>query len=403
MWKRGAEFRSSSAVTVLLIGTVIILYVLFLPPAEREALLSGTPQTPYYGSGGSGGYGGVGVSGGVMLMDKYVGTLLALGSDSTSHAIPTTTVFTVDNTEEIKFIDSMRVKRGAFSQEDATLAFRADLGVTKNYLLTFNVDPGAKGPLSIDLNGYPIFEREIGTRSPDPIPLPLEYLRPENVLTFTVSGTGWAFWEANGYTLRNILVSADVRRYEASSAEQHFTVTPDEYLSMDKGTLEFVPQCDPRQAGRLTVSLNGQSLYTGFIDCGVLIRQDVAKELLSPGDNRVGFTSNEGSYTVDRIKFVTQRKQQEYPVFYFNLPPDMFQQANAFAGQVVMTLRFTEGNTLKQGSVIVNGYQDSFSTQSYYYQATLDPNVLIPNANSVQIVPQGSNLNVAELRVELLG
>jgi hypothetical protein len=148
--------------------------------------------------------------------------------------------------------------------------------------------------------------------------------------------------------------------------------------------------------------VNGQLLYAGVVDCGAPFTQDVAKELLNAGDNKVSFTSSTGTYTIDRIRFTSQLAQQEYPTFYFNLPPDMFAQANVFAGRVVLTLRFTDGNTRKQGSIVVNGFQDSFSTTSYYYQATLDPNVLIPNANSIQLLPGGGTLNIAELRVELL-
>lgn len=397
--RRGAEFRASTPLVILLVGVVIILYILFLPPAQREALLSGT-EAPggIYGAGG----GPVATGTGVTLMDKYVGTLLDQGPGTVEHSIPSTTVFTAVNTEEVKFIDSMLVKKGAFSSQEATLTFKADPTLGKNYLLTFNVD-AAKGPLLISLNGHPIFERAITTRSPEPIKLPQEYLRTDNTLTFHAGSAGWAFWTANTYELRNVLVSADVTSYQDSSSEQHFTITPDEYQKMDKAILEMVPQCDPKKAGRLSVNVNGQPLFAGFIDCGVLTRQDVAKTLLNAGDNRLGFTSNQGSYTIDRIKVSSVLKQSDYPVLYFNLPPDMFEQANVFAGRVVVTIRFADGNTAKQGAIVVNGYKDTFQTSDYYYQATLDPNILIPNANSIQLIPVNGALNVPELRVELLG
>jgi hypothetical protein len=395
--RRGQEFRSSTPLVILLIGVIIILYILFLPPAQREALLSGT-TTP----GGVYGNGGVPTTGnGVVIIDKYVGTLQAGNGATQEHAIPSTTVFTTVSTTEVKLIDSMLVKKSAFSSQDGELTFRADPSLGKNFLLTFNVDQ-ARGPLFISLNGNPIFERAITSKSPEPIKLPQEYIQPENTITFSAGSTGWQFWSANTYQLRNVLVSADVTSYEGASAEQHFTITTDEYANLDKGSLEFVPDCNPKTTGRLTINVNGRLLYAGFIDCGVITRQDIAKELLNAGDNRLGFTSSEGSYTIDRIKVISTLKQQEYPVFYFNLPPDMFQQANVFAGRVVLTLRFSEGNALKQGTIIVNGYQDSFQTNSYYYQASLDPNILVPNANSVQIAPQGTSLNIPELRVEML-
>ncbi len=396
--KRGADMRTSTPILVLLVGLILILYILFLPPAEREDLLSGAP--------GGGGIvvppGGGPIGGGVVIIDKYVGSLHAQGPGAIEHSIPSTTVFTAVNTEEVKFIDSMLVKKGAFSNQEATLSFRADQSVAKNYLLTFNVED-AKGPLQIFLNGYLIFEREITSRSPEPIKLPQEHLQVDNEIMFKSGSAGWTFWEANRYQLRNILVSADVTSYEGSRSEQHFTIPVDEYEQMEKATLQFVPQCDPTQSGRLTITVNGQLLFAGFIDCGVATRQDIAKTVLNAGDNAISFTSSQGSYLLDHIQVTSQLEEGDYPVFYFNLPPDMFEQVNVFAGRIVMTLRFTEGNQAKRGSVIVNGYQDSFQTSSYYYQATLDPNVLIPNANSIQIIPEGAPLHVAQLRVELLG
>ncbi len=399
MRRRGQEFRMSSPLVVLLIAVVIILYILFLPPAEREALLTGT-TTPGGGSSG----GGVLTPGGagVVVMDKYLGTLLPQSSGSVEHAIPTTTVFTSTNTEEVKFVDSMGVSRSAFSRQDATLTFNVELGVAKNHLLTFNVDEYG-GPLTISLNDQPIFSREITTRSPAPITLPQELLKPQNTLTFTAGTPGWAFWKSNTYSLRNVLVSADVTRYDNAAAEQHFTITPAEHEKLETAKLEFVPECDAKKTGRLSITLNGNLLYAGYMDCGILTRQEVAKESLVIGDNRIGFTSGSGGYTIDRIKLVSTLKEQDYPVLYFNLPPDLFQQANVFAGRVVLTLRFSEGNTLKTGSIVVNGFQDSFQTDSYYYQATLDPNILVPNANSIQVIPVGGALHIPEVRIEMLG
>ncbi len=398
MRNRRGGYRSSTPVVVLLIGVILILYILFLPPAQREALLSGAP-----GEGGGGSFvlppGSGPIGGGVTLLDKYVGTLRATGPQEVEHSLPTTTVSVSTNTEEVKFIDSLLVRKGAFVETKGELTFNADPSIAKNYLLTFNVAE-AKGPLLISLNGHPIFERTITSRSPEPVRLPKEYLQAQNTLTFTTTSTGMAFWSVNTYRLENILVSADITRYENSQAEQHFTLPPEEYEKLATGTLSFVPECDV--PGRLSVNVNGQLLYAGVVDCGAPFTQDVAKELLNAGDNKVSFTSSTGTYTIDRIRFTSQLAQQEYPTFYFNLPPDMFAQANVFAGRVVLTLRFTDGNTRKQGSIVVNGFQDSFSTTSYYYQATLDPNVLIPNANSIQLLPGGGTLNIAELRVELL-
>lgn len=407
--RKAQGFRASSPLVILLIGLILILYILFLPPAQRESLLSGSGGDGYaggyaggYADGYAGGYGSVPVSGGTVLMDKFVGTLQGPSSATVEHSIPSTTVFTATNTNEVKFLDSMVVRQGAFSKQEAKFTFLADTGSSKNYLLTFNVEQ-AGGTLQILLNGQLIFERAITSKSPEPIKLPQELLHAQNTLTFRVGGTGWQFWNTNVYQLRNVLVSADVTSYEGSSSEQHFTITPDEYERLEKGALDFLPDCDPKGTGRLSITVNGQLLYAGYLDCGVLTHQDIAKEQLNAGDNSIGFTSHEGSYLVDRIKITSILNNEEPLTLYFNLPPDMFQQANVFAGRVVVTIRFSDMSSEKRGSIVINGFQDTFVTNADYYQATIDPNILTPGPNSIQIIPDGGTLSVPQLRVELLG
>lgn len=398
--RRGQQYRNSAAVTVMLIGLVLILYILFLPPAQREQLLSGDgqpsqPTQPGYAGPGPGPIGEI-------ILMKQVGTLSPLSSNTVEHPMPTTTVYTQVNTNELKFIDSMQVERSAFSQQEGQLTFTADASLGRNYLLTFNVDE-AQGPLIITLNGNIIFERAITSRSPEPIRLPQEHIEAENTLRFSTLSPGWQFWEANRYVLRNILVSGDMLDYSGARSNQFFTVTPDEYERLEKGILEFVPQCDPRQGGRLTVQLNGKMLYAGLPDCGVTMQLDIPKEYLQPGNNGVMLISDMGSYTVERLRAVSILEEEQHPTFYFNLPPDMFSQVNTFAGRLFLTLRFSEANELKRGVVVVNGYKHAFETRNLWYQATIDPNVLIPNANTLQVLPQGETLHVPELRVEIVG
>jgi len=312
--RHGQAFRSGAPLIVLFIGLVLILYVLFLPPADREALLSGSP------GGNSGyppaGYGDPGVvPRGEIILNKFVGTLNPLGSGRIEHPLPTTTVFTAINTQEVKFIDSLVIKQSAFSKQESVLTFLSDPNLGRNYLLTFNVDE-AQGPLIITLNGNVIFERVVTSRSPEPIRLPQEFLQAENTIAFYTVSPGWAFWDANGYSLRNILVSGDILDYSGATANQHFTITPDEYERLSKGVLELVPQCDPRQGGRLSVQINGRILYAGLPDCGVVLRIDVPKENLQPADNALMFISNAGSYTAERVKVVSILEEDQHPTSY---------------------------------------------------------------------------------------
>jgi len=399
--KKAVEMRSSASMVVLIIGVFIIAYLTIMSPSEREQVLNGGEIPNGYSGQG---YDGVGVSGGrgTLLMTKFVGDLKIKGSETVEHDIPSSTIFTAVNTKELQKIDNLYVKNSPFSKQERTINFNADLVNTKNYMLSFNVIR-ASGMINIFLNGQLIFSKEITSNSPEPIILPPELIKTTNNITFLPEPIGWQFWKANEYELSNIIVAGDVTDYSSSRSEQSFAVPADEYENLETTSLEFVPECDPSTSGRILIMLNRQSVYSGLVDCGVLNKQEISTSMLSPGTNVISFSSKQGSYLIDRIKLVSHLNQKDYPTYYFNLPQDMFAQTSTFNGRVVMTIRFNDMTSLKSGSVVVNGFQDTFQTQDYYFQATLDPNILQPGPNSINIEPMSEDLHIAELRVELLG
>lgn len=398
--KKAAEMRSSAAMVVLIIGVIIVAYLTILTPSDREQVLNGGVPDGTYGGGT---VVNPGVSGqGVLLLSKFVGELDVKGSSLIEHNVPSTTIFTATNTRELQKIDNLYIKNSPFSKIVRSITFNADVGNSNNYLLSFNAAK-AQGMLHIYLNNVLIYSEAITTTSPAPINLPSEYVYATNNITFVAEEVGWEFWRANEYELSNILVSADVTDYSSSRSEQTFAVATEEYEKLENSFIEYVPECNVAQAGRITILLNRDVVYSGFADCGVLNKQEIAVDKLNMGTNYLSFISEQGSYLIDRIKIITALDQKDYPTYYFNLPHDMFAQASTFNGRVVMTLRFSDMQSMKRGVVNINGFQDSFETKEYYFQATLDPNILQPGPNSVMLAPTSDKLHIAELRVELLG
>ena len=199
-------------------------------------------------------------------------------------------------------------------------------------------------------------------------------------------------------------------------SQQTFSVSEREMLTMERAELQFVPECDPRKAGRLTVQLNSRfvrgednqtiqlpnTLYTGFVDCGVLFKTEVPREFLQQGVNTMLFASDGGQYVIDRIKLLVYLPENDYPVYYFNLAPDMFDALDQGASVARLTLNFADYRVLKRGEVVINGFVQSFETNDLGYQALIDPAILTPGPNSIQVIPRVDALNVAEVRVELL-
>jgi len=412
---RRGQSASNAAVLVAIIGGLLVVYILFMPPAERERLLFGDG-----GSGGSGGSGGGGVFtqyGPVLIMTETPGTLRLQASNLAEHNIPSATIFTAINTVELKNIDSATVKSSAFARKDLDIEFEGSRVGGRNFLLSFNVDRAGDGPLRILLNGHLIYERPISERSPSPIPLSSDYLvEGTNTLTLSVGDTGWSFWRSNSYDLHNILITADVIDISGATAAQTFNIKDEELGMFESAQLQFVPECDPKKAGRLIVNLNSQTirsadnqtqevpnvLYNSFPDCGVLFKTDVAQEQLRVGENRLLFASQGGQYIIDRIKLVVHERVQEYPVYYFNIPKDMYDALDAAHGQLRVTMTFTDYRNEKTGEVVVNGFVQSFATQDYAWQAVIDPAILTPGPNTIMVAPHADRLDIAELKIELV-
>ncbi len=417
---RRGQGASGAAILIAIIGGMFVLYILFLPPSFREELLFGDQAGGGQGGGPSvtgGGSGGVFAGyGPTLILTAVPGTLRLQRSPVEEHTIPSATIFTSVQTQEIKSIDSALVKSGVFSSRGLEITFEASKG-TGNYLLSFNVPKAASSPLRVEVNGQPLFERILTPGTPPPIMIPADILvEGENRITLSTEGVGLAFWKSNAYYLTNILISADTVDTSGSMSQQTFSVSEREMLTMERAELQFVPECDPRKAGRLTVQLNSRfvrgednqtiqlpnTLYTGFVDCGVLFKTEVPREFLQQGVNTMLFASDGGQYVIDRIKLLVYLPENDYPVYYFNLAPDMFDALDQGASVARLTLNFADYRVLKRGEVVINGFVQSFETNDLGYQALIDPAILTPGPNSIQVIPRVDALNVAEVRVELL-
>ena len=388
-----AQSATQAGIVVILITVLIIFYILFLSPEDRAALLGEDN-----GNGGGNGGGGVVKS---TLFSQTPGRLYPLNANVVEHTMPSFMVFTVTNAGELKRLDSLYVKNSAFSDKTEEVIFFFEPKTTSNVKLSFNVKSHS-GLLKITLNGYKLFEGEITDASPVPINLPAEYLQAKNSLVFSVSETGAAFWRVNDYQLQNILISGKITDYSGAQAEQHFSLTANEYEHFEKASFKFLPDCPPREEGLVQILINSRVIYTSYPDCGIKTSIEVSKEFLKPGDNVLLASTNTGSFLVDMPKIVVTLKEMTPPVFYFNVPATLYDALYYGQRQLVLSLQFTDTTTVKKGTLEVNGFKAYFDTQDLMYQTPLDPEFVMTGPNSIKITPQSDPIDVAGLRVDVI-
>jgi hypothetical protein len=391
------QVATQAGVVVVLIAVLMVLYILFLSPQDRAELLG---EDSGSGSGGS----GSGGSGRVrqLLFSATPGRIYLAGADSVEHTMPSLTVFTVTNANELKRVQSLYVKSSVFSSTIKEVVFFYDKQTTTDLKLSFNVKKH-DGRLIIKLNGYELFDGELAEGSPTPITLPADYLQEKNTLVFSVSDmTGIAFWKVNEYELENVLISGRVTDYSGAFSERHFSLSATEYENFDKALFEFIPDCPPREAGLVQILINNRVIYTGYPDCGVKSRVEVSQEFLKPGDNALVATTNSGSFLLDMPKLVIMPKKGTQPIFYVNVPVQLYNEMYYGQRLLILTLRFADSTTLKQGNVEINGFKNYFETQDIIYQTEIDPEFIIAGQNPIKISPHSDPIDVAELRVDVI-
>ncbi|MBN1645661.1 hypothetical protein JW868_01325 [Candidatus Woesearchaeota archaeon] len=386
-----AQTATGSAVLIAIIGALIIAYILFLPPEERNALLDNNGGAP-----GSPGSSGVVEK---VLLKENIGRLNFITSSEIKHNLLPFTISSQIDAQEIKRVDSLYVERNVFSSQSKNFTFLVDPSFHSNILLSFNVKVG-EGRLMIDFNGKPLMDSEIPIGSLEPIRLNKDQMMDQNTMTFSVSSPGAAFWKVNKYQLEDIIISGDYLDTSESMSTQRFTVNSDELESAKTIKLSYKPLCLPSEVSQLIVAVNGDRIFTGIPDCGIENNIEISAGTLNVGDNTLSFATDLGSYRIEQISLKTLLKDSDTPVFYFQMDPKDYEYVKAGAADLRLVIIFTDDIYKKTGQVSINGRVKGFNTQQKYYIVDISNDIRL-GTNSVKITPALNNLDITELRIEL--
>jgi hypothetical protein len=167
-----------------------VLYILFLPPAERYNLLANNSMSSTTTT-----------STGEVLLKESPGRLNYVSDDQREYDLPSFTISTQVKGEVLTSRSSLYTKNSAFEKKEESIQFTAKKGLTDNVLLSFNIEE-ATGRLHITLNGETILDSELQNGNSPPIAIDSEKIQESNQLTFSVSSPGVAFWRYNEYSLR---------------------------------------------------------------------------------------------------------------------------------------------------------------------------------------------------------
>jgi len=375
--KKSKRAQATAASTLIaLIALFVILYLLLLPPAERQKILEEDGDLTEDG---------VEVDHSFLLVNP--GTLEKIGTKSVERQIPSVNIYAIEESKEIYGQASVFVKNSIFGEKLQTVNFKVkDLKNTDNVILTFDVKK-AKGYLMIYLNGNEIYTAKLDKPVIDPIKLSKDLLNDgDNVLEFKVSKVGWMFLSVHNYELTNIKVLADITDVSEQKSKNIFIVTSTEKNNIERAKLTFLPQCLLDDVGKLNIEINDHNIFSAIPNCGEFNIIEFLPDVLRSGENTIVFKTEKGNYFVDVIKVSSKLKETSQPVYYFEISSTKFNEIDAEQYPVYLNLEFADAVEVKSGQIIINGYAKGINQKQRKYTAYIN-NYLVEGNNAIKIVP----------------
>lgn len=388
--KRAQVDGGSAASLIFLILGVIILYILFIPPAERERLLEGTttPTTPGTGM----------VLNKSLLLLEHPGKLSFLKERTMEHTIPDFFLLQTSESKELKRLNTVYITTSSGRKTTNRTFGLENLESLENVMLSFQAKR-ARGILTIKLNNEIIYENELREASAESVSLPKELLSEQNFLEFSVSDSSWPFRE-NVYSLESMKITADVTDMGKQKSNNIFYISPEEAYSIEKAYLYFLPTCKADENNYLEISINGMLIFSGMPECGSQNKFEFSREVLKDGNNYVLFQTKAGSYTVEQIKVRTNLKENPSVVYYFSVTPEQQKDIQYNRKTATLVLEFVDDIKDKEGEVIVNGHRIGFFTKKRTFEKVISGYIQSGGNNAVEVIPK-STMEIVNLYVKL--
>lgn len=370
---------------------MILLYVLFLPPAERAKILEDTTVTT------AAQYNQLNP----VLLKESPGRLDLLQRDTIAHKLTSFSLLSTTEGKILKDFNSVYVEKSDFSEKPLTLQFDLDnVENIDNVILSFGVID-ASGALIITLNGNIITQTSYKKgEAVAPINIPKNLLTKSNSIKFQASSPGVLFFKTNKYSLLNVKLFGDVTDKSGFINTQSFFITTQEDNFLEKATVSFLPNCKETDVSRLQVSLNNQEVYSGIPNCKLPVKIEVGSGRVLEGENKIMFAIDKGAYNIDQLLFTSNLKDLVYPTYYFELTDDQYQDLKNNFIDVNMTVTFVRSVDFQDVEVEINGRKFSIDNKKRVFNQVIDP-YLIEDNNAITLRPLDGAVEIVGFKVQV--
>jgi len=388
---RKAQGGLNAAILVAVIAGLIILYILFLPEDEREALLENKTVKKS----------GADDKDEDILLREFPGRLDTI-DEIEDKQLPNVFLFETTNAKELERINPFIIRSGVFDKDrqSRTITFSLDdLENTDNILLSFRVAKH-KGILTIELNNNIIFESDIESTSVDPIGLKADLLNNQNTLEFSVSSVGFRFWRTNEYSFEGMKLIGDITDRSKQESRNVFTITSRDLFNIEEANLRFVPYCgNVADVGVLDIEINNKNVFSAVPVCEDAYKQPIPLGILNTGENRIIFRTNKGSYSVEQIKIEFEEEDVIEEIFFFEINQSTLDDIEDEDLDVILTIEFVDDKRTKRANLNINDRFIIIDEDEKFFTKNLNDFVEEGN-NFIELEPR-TRLDIVEIRVEL--
>ncbi len=392
--KKGAYEGSTITVILIVIALFMVLYVLFIPPEDRERLLnegtssSGTPASLKLPI--------------VELLAEAPGVISPSSQFGTKHSMQEVNLFVKTEPKLETLSQNLVIKNGLFSKSAPKLRFRSeDFSDTKTITINFFVSEVTGGELRMKLNGQNVYSDEISSTGAQVINVALGNLKEENDLEFSVSSPGILFWDTNKYNVKDVILKQEFSRVN-SKEDRTFTLADSEADSLQSAVLKYTQVCNQRLSkgtADFVIRLNNQRVSTSLISCvNTEQEMDLDKSLLVRGRNTLSVELEDGDFSFKQMAVLVKSSDSSLPTYQFTLPSAEFSKVKSGQKRVKLELFFSNRDS-KNARMDINNNEIALDTSETSFSRDVS-DLVIEGTNFLRLMPTNT-FTITGLKITL--
>lgn len=363
-----------AAATVILTALFIILYILFLPPADRQALLGNASANTSDQTIVSHYDVFVNESPGAVSPQMNLSQSQSLNSFTLTAQGSYVPVFSSGQTQ----VYSSRYDRKVFERSFKVSAIPTDARMSISL-------EDLSGAVRVIVNGKEVYSGTPIARSNKEI-LDLPLVRGTNNLTIE-SADRWWFWGRNYANIDSVSVVANVYNPSYATATQRFSTPSDNRQYLNRAYLVFLLDCGSNATHQqMLVSLNGQLVGSAVYDCNSPQQIELPISTLQDS-NTISFKTSTGIASIQAPTVHLQYNQAVYPLYYFHLNDSQYTAIQNGNKKAILYFKFVRDGKDKDIIANVNGNYVSVATSGDTFRTDVT-SYIESGENYLQIEPR---------------